>query len=76
MFPLTVFGLVCSCLGLLIGIGGTVLWIWMLVDCLINESPQGNDKVIWAIVILVTHFLGAALYLLIRRPQRIRELGR
>jgi preprotein translocase subunit YajC len=47
----------------------------MLADCLINESSQGNAKIIWTLVILLTYFLGALLYLVIRRPQRKRELG-
>ena len=63
---------VCGAVGLLF----SVFWIWMLVDCLVNESSQGNEKVIWAIVIVLTHFVGAALYFLIRRPTRKAELGR
>ena len=32
-------------LGFLVcGVGGTVLWIWMLVDCLKHESSQGNTN--------------------------------
>ena len=60
----------------LIGLLGTVFWVWMLVDCLTNESSEGNDKIIWAVVILMTHLLGAALYYFIRRPARIEELGK
>lgn len=59
----------------LIGILGTVFWIWMLIDCASNEPSQGNDKVVWILVIALTHFLGAAIYFLVRRPQRMRELG-
>jgi len=70
------FLLACSCFGVLIALAGTVFWIWMLVDCLANESVHGNDKLIWALVIIFTHFVGAILYFLIRRPQRIQELGR
>jgi Phospholipase_D-nuclease N-terminal len=57
-------------------IGGTVLWIWALVDCLRNEPSQGNDKIIWTLVIVLTHWVGGLLYLIIRRPKRIQELGR
>ena len=60
---------------MVLAIGGTIFWIWTLVDCLMKESSHGNDKVIWAIVILLTHLLGALLYFSIRRPQRISELG-
>lgn len=63
---------------LFLGIGalGTVFWIWMLVDCATKESDEGNDKLVWIIVIIFTHFLGALIYYLVRRPQRIEELGR
>ena len=54
---------------------GTIFWIWMLVDCATKESSQGNDKLIWVLVILFTHWIGAAIYFFVRRPQRIREVG-
>ena len=50
-------------------------WIWMLVDCATKESSQGNDKVIWILVIIFTHWLGALIYFLVRRPERKRQLG-
>ncbi len=59
-----------------LGIGGTVLWIWMIIDCATREPSEGNDKLIWILIILLTHLLGALIYLLVRRPQRIREFGR
>ena len=37
----------------------TAIWIWMLVDCATKESSAGNDKLIWVLVILFTHLLGA-----------------
>ena len=49
-------------------------WIWMLVDCATKESSQGNDKVIWILVILFTHWLGALIYYFVRRPERKRQL--
>ena len=70
------FGLLCFLIPLVLGVLGTVFWIWMLVECLTKESSEGNDKIIWALVILLTHFLGALIYYIARRPTRIRELGR
>ena len=65
-------GLLCCFLPIFIfGLLGTVFWLWMLIDCLANE-PSGNDKILWTIVILLTHVLGAILYYFIRRPQRLR----
>lgn len=68
------FGLMCAMF--LFGLAGTIFWIWMLVDCLMNEPSEGNDKIIWAIVIVLTNLLGALLYFFIRRPDRIRQYGR
>ena len=50
-------------------------WVWMLVDCATKESSQGNDKIIWVLVILFTHLLGALIYYLVRRTERKRLLG-
>lgn len=61
---------------LFIGIGGTMLWIWMIVDCAINEPSEGNDKLIWILIIVLTHWIGALIYLLVRRPKRIQEVGK
>jgi hypothetical protein len=61
---------------LLFFVGGTALWIWMLVDCATREADTGNNKVVWILVIALTNFIGALIYLLVRRPQRIAELGR
>jgi hypothetical protein len=58
-----------------IGVGGLVLWIWTLLDCINNESDQGNEKVVWVIVIAVTQLIGALIYLIVRRPKRIATLG-
>jgi hypothetical protein len=59
-----------------VGIGGTVLWIWMLIDCAVNEPSEGSDKIVWILVILFTHLLGALIYLLARRPERKRLYGK
>jgi len=62
--------------GGLIGVAGTVLWIWMLVEVLTRETDEGNDRLIWALVIVFTHWIGALIYMLARRPERIKKLGR
>ena len=59
-----------------------VFWAWMLFDCLVNESSEGNDKIVCGAVIffsssiVVIPMLGAVAYFFIRRPRRIEELGR
>ena len=60
----------------LIALGLFAFWVWMLVECATKEPGQGNDKVVWIIVIALTNWIGAAIYFFVRRPQRIRECGR
>jgi hypothetical protein len=51
-------------------------WIWMLIDCATKEPDTGNNKVVWIIIIVFAHIIGAALYWIVRRDQRIAEVGR
>lgn len=60
----------------LIAIGLFVLWIWTLIDCIKNEPAEGNERIVWVVVIAVTHWIGALIYLIVRRPQRKALLGR
>ena len=60
---------------IVVGLGGTALWIWMIVDCATNEAPEGNEKLVLIQVIVMTGFIGALIYLLSRRPKRIQQYG-
>lgn len=54
---------------------GTAFWIWMLVDCLRNEPNEGNEKLIWVLVIALAGCVGAGIYFFVRRPARPQKLG-
>jgi hypothetical protein len=60
---------------LLVGLAFFVFWIWMLVDCATKEPSQGNDKIIWILIIVFTHWIGALIYFLVRRPERKKLFG-
>ena len=70
------FGFIFILPMMLLGIGSFILWIWALIDCITKEPSEGNDKIIWILVILLTHFVGALIYIVIRRPKRIDIYGR
>jgi len=53
-----------------------VFWIWMIIDCATKEPSEGNDKIIWILVIILTSWIGALIYYFVRRPERIRLHGR
>jgi uncharacterized integral membrane protein len=51
-------------------------WIWMLIECAVYEPNDGNIKAPWILIILVGNWIGALLYLFVRRPRRKAETGR
>ena len=59
----------------LVGLALFVFWIWMLVDCAPKEPSQGNDKIIWILIIIFAHWIGALIYFLVRRPERKKLFG-
>ena len=56
-----------------LGVLGTIFWVWMLVDCATKEPDEGNSKVVWILIIVFTHLVGAAIYFFVRRLQRVAE---
>lgn len=60
----------------LLGVAGTVFWVWMIVDCATKEKSEGNEKLIWILIIVLTGWIGALIYFFVRRPQRVQELGK
>ncbi|PTX97358.1 hypothetical protein DB346_20355 [Verrucomicrobia bacterium LW23] len=55
----------------------SLLWGWMLIDCLTKEpQTESNEKVLWIVIIVLAGCFGALAYLIIRRPQRIRQHGK
>lgn len=56
---------------LLILLAAIVFWIWALIDA--ARAPEGayrtGSKVVWVVVIALTHFIGALIYYAIGRPR-------
>jgi hypothetical protein len=66
--------MLCFFFVLLIVIGGTIFWIAMIIECATKEPDSGNNKIVWIIILVFTHFIGALLYYFVRRPERYREV--
>ena len=58
----------------LVGLLLSVFWLWMLIDAITNTAIQGTEKIVWVLVIIFTHILGAVVYFLIARGGRPRPL--
>ena len=39
-----------------------IFWIWMIIDCLKRDFKKDYEKVVWIIVIIFLHILGASIY--------------
>lgn len=68
--PVTFFGSLLFAAFMLVAI---LAWLWALIDCVQNESSTGNDRVVWLLIILLLGVLGAIVYIVSRRPARLRE---
>ena len=47
----------------------TVFWIWMLVHAITNKGLNDSEKIIWVLVIIFVHFIGALIYFFVGRPK-------
>ena len=56
-------------------LGASVFWVFMIIECATKERASGNEKLVWILIIIFTHWIGALIYYFVRRPQRIAELG-
>ena len=62
------------CLGF--ALAATVFWIWVLLDCITNEPAEGSERIIWVLVIVLLHLLGALIYYFGRKPTRVAQYGK
>jgi prolipoprotein diacylglyceryltransferase len=69
---IVLFWLVAMSIGLL----ATIFWIWMIIDCAKNEPDDGNDKIVWILVVVLAGVIGAAVYYFVRRPERMKKFGK
>jgi len=59
-----------------IGLLLIIFWIWMIIDVATNEPSEGNEKLIWILVVVLVGWIGALVYYFARRPERIRKYGK
>jgi hypothetical protein len=70
--PLAIPLIILCVMGLIIV--GTIFWIWMLIDCVINKRISDSQKVAWIVTMIFTHMIGALLYLFLGRSgQKIQN---
>jgi hypothetical protein len=73
MFGFLLFagGAIVTLFLILLGLALCIFWIWMLVSAIQNNGLNGTERLIWVLVIIFLHFLGAFLYLLLGHSKRL-----
>ena len=56
-----------------VGLAAFIFWVMVLAECLMNETREGNERIVWTLVIIFTLVIGAGLYYFLRRPRRLAE---
>ncbi|GAB5527836.1 MAG: hypothetical protein Roseis2KO_57080 [Roseivirga sp.] len=49
-----------------------ILWIWALVDIIRSDFADSTNKIVWILAIIFLPVIGALLYLLIGRRQKLK----
>lgn len=60
--PVILSVLILQLIMMIIALIGTVFWIWMLIDCVLRKFKSNTNKIIWVLVIVFGHFIGALIY--------------
>ena len=58
-----------------IALAAFAFWIWMLIAAIQNKGLTDNDRIIWVLVIVFLHVLGAIIYFFVGHPKRHQPLG-
>jgi hypothetical protein len=66
----SIVAILFTLLTIAVSIAAIAFWVWMVIDCATKEPSEGNDKIAWLLIILLTNIVGALIYYFVRRPQR------
>lgn len=61
------FGGGCMLISVILGLLALAFWLWALIDAIRNPALDSNMRIVWILVILLTNWIGALIYLLIGR---------
>jgi hypothetical protein len=64
-----IIGLLFMLIMFVIGLAAFAFWIWMLIHAITNNGLTGTEKIVWVLVVLFLHFLGALIYFFVGRPK-------
>jgi hypothetical protein len=63
------FGIILFLIFGALALAAFVFWIWMLIHAITNKGLNDTEKIIWVLVVIFLHFLGALLYFFLGKPK-------
>lgn len=64
-----IVGVLFLLIALAVGLAAFGFWIWMLIHAITNKGLTGTEKIVWVLVVLFLHFLGALIYFFVGRSK-------
>jgi uncharacterized membrane protein YidH (DUF202 family) len=65
----SIFGILAFLVAAAIGVAVFAFWIWMLIHAITNKGLDNTERIIWVLVVLFLHALGALIYFFVGRPK-------
>jgi hypothetical protein len=64
-----IVGVLFLLIALAVGLAAFGFWIWMLIHAITNKELTGTETIVWVLVVLFLHFLGALIYFFVGRSK-------
>jgi len=64
-----IIGLLLLLVVAVVGLACFAFWLWMLIHAIKNKGLTDTEKLIWVLVVLFLHVLGALIYFFVGRPK-------
>jgi phospholipase D-like protein len=68
-------GILAFVIGGVIAVGLFVFWVWMLIHAITNKGLKDTEKIVWVLVIIFVHFVGALIYFFVGKPKGAGGVG-
>jgi hypothetical protein len=66
---MSILALIFALFAIAVTIALFVFWIAMLISAIQNKGLGEGEKIVWVLVVILLHFLGATLYFFLGRPK-------
>jgi hypothetical protein len=53
-----------------IALAAFAFWIWMLIHAATNKCLTDTEKLMWVLIIVFVHFVGALIYYFVGKPKK------